>query len=242
MGLLNQLLCLCAVFKAGYSHDLLAGHRQLVVVTTRDWEEKRGRLQLYERVSEGDAWVARGTSFPVVIGRSGLAWGIGLHPAKAGFYKAEGDGKSPAGVFALGSAFGFASNAEMGHLKIDYLQINPYTEAVDDPHSAFYNCIVDRNRVVPDWKSSEKMLQEQLYALGVVVHHNFPNPQAGAGSAIFFHVWRHEDSGTAGCTAMSQENLTGVLTWLDKCKNPVLVQLPIRTYDELQDDWKLPSR
>jgi D-alanyl-D-alanine dipeptidase/L,D-peptidoglycan transpeptidase YkuD (ErfK/YbiS/YcfS/YnhG family) len=226
-----------------HSVDLLTGHHQLLTVTTSDWEEKQGNLRLYERTSDDSTWIPIGTSIPVVLGKAGLAWGIGLHPetTNMSLKKVEGDKKSPAGIFSLGNAFGFASYAKMNHLKIEYLHLDESIEAVDDPQSHHYNHIVSNKEVTPDWHSSEKMSEEPLYAIGLVINHNFPNPEVGAGSAVFFHIWRQKDSGTAGCTAMSQENLTTVLSWLERTKNPVLVQLPIFKYHELQNDWSLPN-
>lgn len=226
-----------------YSDDILTGHHQLLTVTTSDWEETQGNLRLYERTSDDSTWIPIGTAIPVVLGKAGLAWGIGLHPAtiEMPLKKMEGDKKSPAGIFSLGNAFGFASQSKMNHLNIEYLHLDESIEAVDDPRSPHYNYIVSNKKVTPDWHSSEKMSEEPLYAIGLVVHHNFPNPEAGAGSAIFVHIWRQEHSGTAGCTAMSQENLITVLSWLERSKNPVLVQLPIFTYHELQNDWGLPN-
>lgn len=219
-----------------YSQDVLSGHCQLLVVTNNNWTAKQGSLQLYERPNDDSMWVATGAPISVVLGRTGLAWGIGLHSIvdQSGPCKKEGDGKSPAGIFSLGNAFGFASSIEMSHLKIDYFPLNQYVEAVDDPSSHYYNCIIDRREVTSDWHSSEKMNEEPLYALGMVVNHNFPMPQPGAGSAIFLHIWRGENSETAGCTAMSRENLNAVLSWLDESKNPLLVQLPLHEYHELQ--------
>ena len=37
--------------------------------------------------------------------------------------KTEGDGRSPAGVFELGAAFGYATAEEMKGLKISYYQL-----------------------------------------------------------------------------------------------------------------------
>jgi zinc D-Ala-D-Ala dipeptidase len=246
LNLIKQYVIFFVFFAAQYCYaqETLAGHHQLLAVTARDWDEKQGCLQLYERLTDESPWTPIGESIPIVLGRAGLAWGIGLHPlsiTKAP-YKVEGDGKSPAGFFSLGDAFGFASGDEMSHLKIGYFSLNESIEAVDDPESLYYNCVVN-NKDVPihDWLSSEKMGNEPLYANGVVIHHNFPNPKPGAGSAIFLHIWRNQGSGTAGCTAMSQKDITAVFSWLDRDKSPVLVQLPIATYCKLQNEWNLPK-
>lgn len=223
-----------------YAQVDLTEHCQLLVVTTNDWESKQGSLQLFEKV-EGE-WVVASEVIPVVVGQKGMAWGIGFHALASNYaLKAEGDLKAPAGIFSLGSAFGFSPNSEMVHLKVDYFPLSEFTEAVDDPQSLYYNCIVNSEEVVCDWNSSEKMRSIPLYKMGLVVNHNWPNPEPGKGSAIFLHIWRHDNSGTAGCTAMSEENLVKVLSWLDKVKNPVLIQLPLPTYSELQESWNLPA-
>lgn len=244
MNYFTRLFILMATFAASFcsAQEILAGHRQLLVVAADGWDGMQGTLQLYQRSGDASAWTSFGKAIPVVLGQRGLAWGIGLHPKSTEVpYKAEGDQKSPAGIFSLGTAFGFASNSEMAHLKIDYLALDSYTEAVDDPRSRYYNCIVNSQTISPDWNSSEKMGAEPLYEIGFVVNHNFPSPQPGSGSAIFFHIWRNEQSGTAGCTAMAHEDLAAILTWLDSSENPVLVQLPRQAYDRLQSEWNLPS-
>lgn len=234
-------LFLIFVCQACYAQVDLTGHCQLLVVTTKDWESKQGSLQLFEKAQE--AWMLVGEATPVVVGLKGMAWGIGLHPIDNPVYaaKAEGDLKAPAGIFSLGSAFGFAPNSEMNHLKVDYLSLNEFTEAVDDPQSVYYNSIVNSQEVTCDWNSSEKMRSIPLYKMGMVVNHNWPNPVPGKGSAIFLHIWKHDNSGTAGCTAMSEENLVGVLNWLDKSKNPILIQMPLPAYVDLQETWNLPE-
>jgi D-alanyl-D-alanine dipeptidase/L,D-peptidoglycan transpeptidase YkuD (ErfK/YbiS/YcfS/YnhG family) len=225
-------------FICGFMGTYADEHQQLLVVTTENWEATQGKLVLYERFA--DTWIPVRQPIPVVIGKTGLAWGLGLHPTITGApWKKEGDRKSPAGIFSLGTAFGFAPKSELS-LKLGYLPLDDAIEAVDDPNSCHYNLLVDRRKVVCDWKSAEKMGEEPLYELGFVVNHNFPNPKPGAGSAIFFHIWHGENSTTTGCTAMSLENLHIVLSWLDKEKRPALVQLPLHKYVELQSEWNLP--
>lgn len=226
-----------------YADNDLSHHLQLLVVTSHNWEEQQGSLQCFERANQDEKWTPVGTLIPVVIGKSGMAWGIGLYQlnSNSSCYKIEGDLKAPAGIFSLGCAFGFLPKSQMADLKIDYLELNEFIEAVDDPLSNFYNQIVDNREVVIDWNSSEKMREEPLYELGLVINHNLPNPKAAKGSAIFFHQWRNKNTGTAGCTAMNFNSLKKVIYWLEKNKNPALIQLPNSLYSELQSNWNLPD-
>lgn len=227
-----------------YSYDVLENHQQLMVVISQDWNEPHAILQRFEKITENERWTRIGESIPVMLGKAGLAWGIGLQPFPFDSIvplKRESDLKSPAGIFSIGKAFGFSQIFDMKHLKIDYLQIDDGTEAVDDPLSQYYNCIVNCREVSCDWQSSEKMAEISLYELGIVVNHNYPTPQPGRGSAIFFHLWRNENSTTAGCTAMEYENLYKIVCWLDENKNPALIQMPQALYGELQEYWCLPS-
>ena len=218
--------------------------RQAVVVTTKDWSAVNGTAQRFERENTKSNWKKIGASFPVVIGKNGLAWSGGLNelPSDTGrlLIKTEGDGKSPAGIFSLTSAFGTAEKT--AQIKLPYTKLDEYTECVDDVKSAHYNEIVNRMQVGSyDWKSSEKMLEiKPQYDLGVFVEHNFER-QKGAGSCIFLHIWRDANSGTAGCTAMEKNNMETVAAWLDPPKNPVLIQLPEDDYKKFQIKWKLPK-
>ena len=103
-------LCFLTFFSLPcWGADLLLGHRQAIIITTADWDEIPGKAQLFERADDQSPWMPASDFLPVVVGEKGLAWGIGLHPCKSDpFVKAEGDGKSPAGIFSIGTAFGFA--------------------------------------------------------------------------------------------------------------------------------------
>jgi D-alanyl-D-alanine dipeptidase len=187
-----------------------------------------GVLQRFERADNGGRWQAVGGRVPVELGRSGLAWGVGLQPPMdpAAPQKVEGDGRSPAGVFTLGPAFGRKPRAQLTWLRMNYRQLSPTTEAVDDPKSRYYGQMVDRKEIpLPDWKSSEQMWRPAAYELGVVVGHN-PEHRPGAGSCIFLHLWIEGSSGTSGCTALHRSDLEELLRWLDTGKHPVIIQLP----------------
>src|SRR5262249_1663862 len=160
---------------------------QLILVATRGWDAVDGEMRLYERDSINDQWKPAGEMIPIVVGRNGMAWGSGLHGGAVGEgpVKQEGDGRSPAGVFSLSSAFGHAPE-----VKLPYVQAVATLECVDDPQSAHYNRIIDRAGVEnPDWKSSERMRRDDdQYRLGVVVDHN-EKGAPGCGSCIFLHIW-----------------------------------------------------
>ena len=209
---------------------------QLVVVRSADWAAAPATLTRHRR--RDGVFVADGEPIPVVLGRSGLGWGLGLHPeGLEGPVKQEGDGRAPAGVFELGEAMGYLSAAPGGS-RWPY-QSSTGRVCVDDPASPFYNRIVGPE-VPPGWKSAEKMVRnDSLYEWLVLVRHN-PKPVAGAGSCIFLHVWRATDKPTVGCTATDADALLGLIGWLEPAALPLLVQLPEEVYRGVAQSWGLP--
>ena len=222
----------------------LKSSTQALVVTTSDWSAVEGKLQRFERSDAHKKWKAVGEPVTVVVGKNGLGWGTGVvpvDPQAGGPIKKEGDGKAPAGVFRLSTAFGYAPQEQPGWT-MPYVSLTPTVECVDDTASKFYNRILDRSSVNPDWHSSEQMRRnDELYRWGIVVDHNANPNTPGGGSCIFMHIWRGPGQGTVGCTAMPQEKLEAVLGWLDPKKNPRLVQLPAAEYEKLRERWKLPK-
>jgi D-alanyl-D-alanine dipeptidase len=221
---------------------------QLIVVTTPDWNTVGGTLRRYERSQPGEEWNAVGDPIAIVVGKNGMGWGAGLiSPDAAGIrspedpVKKEGDGKSPAGVFLISTAFGYAAE-KPADWKLPYTSLTPSIECVDDSTSRYYNQVVNRAAVSPDWHSSERMSEAGVaYRWGAVIDHNADPTRPGAGSCVFMHIWGGPGLGTAGCTAMPQEQLEPILSWLDPAKSPILVQLPLLQYKMLMEPWHLPK-
>ncbi len=217
--------------------------QQLVVVVTADWDASSGSLRRYQR--DGERWRLIGDVDPVSIGRSGSAWGLGLHPAQAGLQKREGDGRAPAGLFAIGSAFGYADRAVTG---LDYAAMQRSHYCVDVPTSPLYNRIVDTDIAGVDAiaGSTEPMRRDlhldgdPVYRLGFVIAHN-ADGVANAGSCIFAHLWRAPGTPTAGCTAMTDTVMEPLLSWLDRKRAPRFVLLPRDEYLALVGVWGLPG-
>jgi L,D-peptidoglycan transpeptidase YkuD (ErfK/YbiS/YcfS/YnhG family) len=218
---------------------------QIIVVTTSDWSAVDGTLQRYQRSNPHKKWMAVGEPIRIVVGKTGLGWGSGVLPTDEFRHpddpvKKEGDGRAPAGVFQLETAFGYAPKEQPGW-KMPYVLLTSSVECVDDTASKFYNRVVDRATVSPDWNSSEHMRRsDDLYRWGIVVAHNSNPAKPGGGSCIFLHIWRGPGQGTVGCTAMPQDQLESVLTWLDPKRNPLLVQMPVAEYENAAKKWKLP--
>lgn len=219
--------------------------RQMILVLTDSITSTSGYLYRFERPDNKGKWSQIGKTIPIVLGRNGLAWGRGLNPIDTSklSIKAEGDGKSPAGVFTLSSAFGYARSDEMKGLKIHYIHITTMLECIDDAESESYNQLVNNNEVEKvDWQSSEKMYFADIwYEQGVIVDQNINPIIKGGGSCIFLHNWSDPNETTAGCTEMDPVNMKEIIYWLDASANPVLVQLTQQLYNDYQQSWELPK-
>lgn len=241
---LALVLSSCALHRTRSNATLpWSGARQLVLVTTPDWNATHATLRTFARSAQG--WSSLGDPIPVVIGRTGAAWGIGLHPQQTGAQKHEGDGRSPAGVFALGTAFGYAQSSPT-LLAYAALDVDDYCVDVDG--SPLYNRIVNAREVgqAAIAGSTEPMRRDlhadgdQRYKLGFVIEHN-PRGVPGAGSCIFAHLQLSADSSTAGCTAMTEPAMRTLLGWLRPQDHPVFVLLPNDEYTRLRAEWDLPD-
>ena len=199
--------------------------RQLLLVLSPATASVQAQLWRLSREDASHPWAVDAGPLPATLGHKGLAWGLGLHSATApeGFpIKHEGDKCSPAGVFALPFTFGIAATAAQLHMP--YIPLTDSIIGVDDPASRYYNQVVDSALVQRDWTSHEPMRRwGDLYQWGAMIGHN-PQCQPGRGSCIFLHRWPAPGKGTAGCTALSAEDLRDTIAWLDAEQKPHLLQ------------------
>lgn len=217
--------------------------RQLVLVIVPDWNADQGTLRTFTRGPHG--WVAAGIDAPVVIGKSGAAWGLGLNrPRSDGPVKHEGDGRSPAGVFRVGTVFGYAARADTA---MPYRALSATDYCVDVSGAAQYNRIVDAKVVgaAAVKGSTEPMRRDihehgdQAYRLGFNIEQN-PQAKPLAGSCIFGHLWKSPTTPTVGCTAMTPAVMQSLVAWLKPEQKPVFVLLPQGAYLKLRARWQLP--
>lgn len=202
--------------------------RQVLSVTAPLWNSSGGVLRRYEKVS--DDFQIVGDEIPVRLGSAGLGWGIGLpidaDDANIPGAKKEGDRRSPAGVFGLGTAFG-TTEIPPYQSRWTYRRARMGDFWVDDPLAAEYNTW---QSLPPGEKTPWSAERLTMYSLALVVQYNTEHPAPGAGSAIFLHPWKSPASTTVGCTSMEAGALKTVLTWLDPEAQPVLLQVAGRIY------------
>jgi len=234
--MIKKISLLLLAFCLHASINIVPSTQQLLVVSSDGFTNNKATLQAYER--KESTWVKVFNPVKVNLGRNGLAWGEGLvefaHLADEPL-KYEGDGKSPAGLFSLELFFGY----EKKDFKFPYLQVDDDTLCIDDSSAQEYNRII-QEKEHHRFKSFEFMKrQDRLYHLGIVVGHNNER-LAQRGSCIFIHIEKYTvavpEAGlvsarsnalpTAGCTSMHEDRLLEIMRWLDKSKNPLLLQLP----------------
>jgi L,D-peptidoglycan transpeptidase YkuD (ErfK/YbiS/YcfS/YnhG family) len=181
---------------------------QLIVTLPSGTDVTRGEVYLFARNDAG--WSLQAGPLPAMVGRNGLA-----RPAE----KREGDGRTPAGLFPLEFAFGYAPIITT---KMPYRQATDDDLWVDDLHAPDYNQWVRRGRTTA--LSFENMkLGDHRYRYGLVIGYNRHPVVPGLGSAIFMHVWQQEGVSTSGCVALAESDMVAILEWLDPEKNPMIL-------------------
>jgi len=215
--------------------------RQLMVVLTNGWDNLQGKLYVFKM--SRNKWALQFSNV-IVVGSKGLGVGDGLVKLiiKNAPVKKEGDKKSPAGIFSIGKAFGYADKKDAGWIKNPYIKAFDTLICVDDMHSANYNTLVDKDTAKTDYHSFEYMhRKDDYYKWGLFINHNAPKTVPGDGSCVFMHIWENNHAGTTGCTAMTESNLLRVLHWINAKYNPLLVQLPKTEYNRLRTRFSLPK-
>ncbi|MGC4017608.1 MAG: L,D-transpeptidase family protein [Luteolibacter sp.] len=220
-----------------------ASSTQCVVGTAKDWNTSYVTLALWQRDGSGP-WKQVGATWSGRLGRDGLVWGRGMSPAPSGArLKNEGDWRAPAGVFSIGGAWGNDASIKKKPA-LFYHQVTSRDLWVEDPTSKDYNKNVTLNHEpTTAWEKKQQMKQDDpAHRLKLFIAHNAP-PRVvpGAGSSIFFHIWRADGAKpTAGCTTMPEEKLRWMISNIDPARNPVYVLLPAAEYQAKRADWKLP--
>ena len=240
---LVSLLCLFGVKGFANAFELPAESSQIIVGTADGWNATHVTLTIHERTQSGP-WKAVGPSWTGRLGKNGLVWGRGLHPVPAGTkMKVEGDRRAPAGVFDLGGAWGYAPSIQKAP-SLSYVQVTTRDLWFEDVNSPLYNQYLRINHEPRTAEEKKAQMKQGYHAHSLklfIAHNAYPRIQPGAGSSIFFHIWRNGGNATTfGCTTMSEENLKRLIATIDPTRRPVYVLLPKVEYEQYRAAWKLP--
>ena len=183
---------------------------QIINVTASAEEPSKATITCYSRSDSRSPWIKEIGPSPARIGRNGIAL-----PND----KKEGDGKTPSGLWAIGYAFGFASEAPI-KTRSPYRQLTSRDFWIDSTPSPLYNM----------WFSGEipQVSHEALHNLPIryevvltTLYNTHPTIPA-KGSAIFIHIWLSPSTPTSGCVSVSREDMLKILAWIDPTKSPML--------------------
>ena len=127
--------------------------------------------------------------------------------------KVEGDGCTPKGSYNLRECYYRSDKIPQPITKLQIFQINENDGWVDDPNDYNYN-----KHVILPYNTSHECLyrSDNLYNLFAVIGYNDDPVIPFKGSAIFFHIANDYHQGTAGCVALSFNDLQYVLANIDQ--------------------------
>lgn len=165
---------------------------------------RRLSRQLYVRTLSGRA--SRGfldlgfTRIPCVLGRAGTRT-----------LKREGDGATPWGQFRVLSVYFRADRVSRPSTSLPIDLLDPSDGWCDAPSDRNYNRYVRH----PYPASAEHLWRDDhLYDVVGVLDYNIVPRRRGLGSAIFLHIAHRERKPTAGCVAVSKQDMRRLLSWL----------------------------
>lgn len=177
---------------------------QLLVVRGK---ETSSRAVLTALEKKGGKWRIVEGPDSVWVGRNGFATPGG---------KREGDGKTPQGIYALGRVFAYS---QPEGVKMPLKVSDEMDKWVDDPKSPEYNTYVHGETSADSYENLR--LKGDDYKFCQVIEYNTAPVVKGSGSAIFFHVAVGKP--TAGCVAIQEEKIEGLLRWMDPAAKPHII-------------------
>lgn len=122
--------------------------------------------------------------------------------------KREGDGSTPVGVWPLRRVFFRPDRLPRPETRLIVREIGPADGWCDAPGDKNYN----RPVKLPYPASAEEMWRDdEVYDVVVELGYNDDPVVPGKGSAIFLHLARPDYKPTAGCVAVSLEDMRALL-------------------------------
>lgn len=182
---------------------------RLVIVTVPTMDQSKAEMRTFERSLPRGGWTMSSGPEPAVVGARGIGWGHpyaflarGKEPLKE-----EGDERTPAGIYRMGSMFGFAADD-----RPDYIRLTPGRQfCVEDTTSPYYGQIVPQS-LAGEKTAGQNMASVTQYRRGIFIDYP-PRRFRKAGSCIFLQVWRREGVGTSAHVGLSEDRILRLQDW-----------------------------
>ena len=200
---------------------------QVIIVTAPSWQSTEGSLRAFERDGSG------GWREVVPATHAWLGYG-GLVP---GAKRRQGTGTTPAGTYAITSAFGRLPDPGT---KLPYRRFDTNDSWTYDPSRPFTYNVFQTSAI--DWRAyggyaEHLWVKGPQYRYVAVLDFNLPAgpitvgpdgirrsatpPDTKAGGGIFLHVSKGRT--TAGCISVPVGTMRQILRWLAPGRHPVIV-------------------
>ncbi|MBY8883906.1 L,D-transpeptidase family protein [Streptomyces sp. PTM05] len=169
------------------------------------------------------AWQRTGAGWHEVSATAGAR--VGANGVTDGATRVQGTDTTPTGVYRLTHAFGVGPDPGTA---LPYHQVTADDWWVEDPGSRYYNRMRRASQGGFPLTESGPHASEHLagypvqYHNAVVVDFNTDPAVPGRGAGIFLHDLGPQHGATAGCVAVPEPVLTGILRWLDPARRPVI--------------------
>lgn len=122
--------------------------------------------------------------------------------------KTEGDGMTPIGVWPIRCLYYRTDRINLPNCGVTAIPITDAMGWCDDPDHEAYNTIIH----LPFSASHEVMMRaDSAYDIVITLGYNDDPPEAGRGSAIFFHLLHEDKSFTEGCVAIPRDEMLSIL-------------------------------
>lgn len=186
--------------------------RQLILVSAQPADGVTTLTVCYERAADGAFLPVAGLDrLQGFVGKNGI-----MHDRR------RDSNSSPAGLWAIGTAFG--NEAPPENLKLPWRQVTPNSDWVCDENSPYFNTWQERDdpELLP-WSDDVEHLEDYptQYAWACVIEFNRPpDVVPDRGCAIFLHCAK---TSTGGCVGLRREDMYSVLQWLDPEKKPYIL-------------------
>lgn len=180
--------------------------RQLITVAAPRLRTTSASLRLWRR--DGDCWLRAGGPWTARVGWNGISQN-----------RREGDGTTPAGVFAIGAVM--YGNAANPGVRYRYRRLVCGDWWNEDPRSPTYNSFQHvRCGAKPPFRTTTPGLwqEQRAYRHFAVVEFNMRPVVAGRGSGIFLHA--KTGNSTNGCVSLPPDKLVTALRWLRPAARP----------------------